>query len=150
MHYDGTRWQSAMPAGSPSASMQDIDMITPEEGWAVGARGTILHYNGSGWAAVDSPAPNAMLNAIDMVSAQEGWAVGYDDSGTKGVILHYSKGVWTRLPSIPSSGDLYLNDISMVSLDEGWAVGTETLGDASTRRYAILRYRSGTWSLYDR
>ena len=41
---------------SPTANdLYDIEMVTPEDIWAVGAGGTILHWNGYDWQQVASP-----------------------------------------------------------------------------------------------
>jgi photosystem II stability/assembly factor-like uncharacterized protein len=64
-------------------------MVSATDGWAVGDRGTIAHYNGDTWEKVDSPT-NTWLHKVFMVSTSDGWAVG--DQGT---ILHYQNGVWS-------------------------------------------------------
>jgi photosystem II stability/assembly factor-like uncharacterized protein len=64
-------------------NMISIKMVSPDEGWAVGAGGLIMHYINGSWRLVNSPTKN-YLSSLSMVSPGEGWAV-----GDGGVILHY-------------------------------------------------------------
>jgi hypothetical protein len=75
----------------------------------------------------DSPT----LRAVHFTSANEGWAVGDDydlsSSNIKGVLLHYSSGIWT--PVIPPnvSSDWRINAVHFTSANEGWAVGYDSI-----------------------
>ncbi len=87
-HYNGSQWQAV---DSPAKQgLSSIDMISSNDGWAVGAGGTIMHYAGSSWQLYPSPTRNPLLD-IKMVSPNEGWAVGWN-----GTILHYKDGVWSQ------------------------------------------------------
>jgi photosystem II stability/assembly factor-like uncharacterized protein len=104
-------------------------MVSTADGWAVGDRGTILHYLGGRWVPAASPV-QADLTSVRMLSATEGWAVGGSH------LLHYTAGRWAEAPAPP--------DTSLVALDlrptgEGWAVG-EAFGIVS-----FLHYRDGVW-----
>jgi photosystem II stability/assembly factor-like uncharacterized protein len=112
-----------------SQSLWAIDMISSEEGWAVGGSGTILHYKDGFWSSASSPTNWTLLD-ISMVSANEGWAV-----GALGTILHYADGIWAQIVSPTTK---HLTAISMVSQSEGWAVGQDG---------AILHYTNGAWSI---
>ncbi|MFN2252357.1 MAG: hypothetical protein ACK2UL_10620, partial [Anaerolineae bacterium] len=128
----------ALPGAQPAALI-DIDMLSSDEGWAVGgewhpdagtnAVGSALHYRDGSWHALPSPAVD-VLWGVDMVSADEGWAVGL------GTILHYANGAWQTV-DVEFPGVLL--DVDMVSSDDGWIVGTR----------ALLRYRDGEWQLMD-
>jgi len=55
-------------------------MVSPNEGWAVGDKGTLLHLAGGAWTAISSPTQEVLLGVALTPSDSEGWAVGY--SGT--------------------------------------------------------------------
>ena len=121
LHYSEETWQQVP---SPTDEwLEDIDMLSSEEGWAVSKGGVILHFTGGTWQIVSSPTTGT-LNAIDMVSENEGWAVGWGNwlGDHEGITLHYSGGAW-QIYSGSSTEDL--SAIDMVSENEGWAVGWE-------------------------
>jgi len=115
---------------APNCGLFSIFMISPTEGWAVGAGGLIYHYFGGSWSSFTSPVTTA-LRSIFMLSPTEGWA-----SGDGGVIIHYSSGTWSG-PVSPGTTSSKLFSIFMVSSTEGWAFGA--MG-------TILHYSGGSWS----
>lgn len=70
--------------------------ISPTDIWAVGAAGTTIHYDGTGWQSVPVPAPNnsMYLNAVWGSGPNDVWAV-----GEVGLILHYNGTSWAVSPS---------------------------------------------------
>ncbi|MEM2619272.1 MAG: hypothetical protein QW356_07315 [Candidatus Hadarchaeales archaeon] len=116
LRWNGENWSELLRLGSKWIS--SIDMISKDEGWAVGDNGTILHWNGQEWSPVPSPTSEALIG-IDMISKNEGWAVG--DNGT---ILHWNGQEWSPVPSPTSSP---IMDIEMLSSSEGWAISMEGL-----------------------
>lgn len=166
LHYQHGQWQEAalIPGDGQVWYFQlvALAMVSPDEGWAVGAEGTIVHYHNGVWARVPSPIAQegGALYSVAMVSATEGWAVG--DYGT---ILHYHNGAWSVMANTPPQpaptatpqldlSQYSLHGISMVSPTEGWAVGnTWTMvntGSSSVRMDGgdpvILHYQSGRWT----
>jgi photosystem II stability/assembly factor-like uncharacterized protein len=103
----------------------DIDMLSADEGWAVGDGGVIAHYNGDVWQNVPSPT-DKLLYGINMLDAQKGWAV-----GPFGPLLQNDNQVWTEI-NLPTAKTIY--DIDMINDQEGWAVGE-----------ALVRYHEGDW-----
>lgn len=99
--------------------------VAPNDIWAVGDEGTIVHYDGNTWTNVESPT-DSNLKDVYFVSANEGWAVG------ELTILHYRDGNWEKQEA-PITNNI--NSISMISADEGWAVGGNT----------ILHYKDDVW-----
>jgi photosystem II stability/assembly factor-like uncharacterized protein len=86
-------------------------------GWAVGASGTILNFNGNLWLSVAGPV-TTNLNSVIQVGPQQAWAVG--DSAT---ILQWTGFSWYQFTPIPPlSGSPNLNAIS-VSGGFGFVVG---------------------------
>ena len=113
LHYTGGKWQAEVnslhdvnDAAIELQWLQDIQMLAPDDVWAVGyenpkktgnsadEKSVIVHYTGGEWQKVEHPTITGRLTAVHMLTAQEGWAVGGD--GSDGVILHYKDGAWTR------------------------------------------------------
>jgi hypothetical protein len=98
---------------------------SPEDIWAAGEGGTLLHWNGTNWSAVASGTQSA-LRVIAGTSAKSVWAAGLD-----GTLLHFDGSTWSRTkpdgtPWSPLSG---ANSRPMYALfadasDELWAGGS--------------------------
>ena len=73
----------------------------------------------------------------------EGWAVGGDNANRKGILLHYSGGIWSSVPPPPVSPDWKLNSVHFTSPGEGWAVGS----GGKSGRGVLLHYSDSKWSL---
>lgn len=109
--------------------LRDIDFVNPNQGWAVGEGGTILHYDGSSWVPEDSPTANT-LNAVDMLSADEGWAAGENRT-----VMHRVNGRWTLVDPELLPADNYIG-VSMITATQGWLVG---------RGGNFVEYQNGSW-----
>lgn len=70
-------------SGGPA--LYGVRLVFATDGWAVGAEGTLLRFDGTRWNDFPNPLTNRTLRAIDMASPAYGWAV-----GERGVILRYS------------------------------------------------------------
>lgn len=94
MHWDGSSWQvdaSVQDLGTPYS----IALVSEDEGWAVGSRGTILQWDGVSWQAAASPTGNHLFS-IEMIASDKGWAV-----GANGTILRYWVPTnWTYLTTV--------------------------------------------------
>lgn len=66
-------WRSFRPTRFDLAG---IDMISPQDGWAVGELGTILRYDGRVWNPQPAPMAEVNLRDVAMASEREGWIVG--------------------------------------------------------------------------
>lgn len=115
----------------PAGELNSVDMGSVDFGFAVGAGGTILEFNGYEWSQTESPT-DVDLNSVDFVSADEAWAV-----GEGGVVLHYVNGAWTVVASFTQAD---LCDTSFVSPDDGWFVGSNG---------AVYHYDGSSWAAYD-
>jgi anti-sigma factor RsiW len=139
--------------GVDDASLQSVAMISPDEGWAVGAAGDfsvgnknfglILHYSGGKWTKY-SLIPKAELWSVQMLTPTDGWAAGgggWNSSGTgvpgptASILLHYNGSHWTPVPVPNVTG---ITSLDMVSANDGWATGTNT----------ILHYNGTQWSIF--
>jgi photosystem II stability/assembly factor-like uncharacterized protein len=56
LHYDGDKW-NLVDTGIRSVHLESLDMVSPDEGWAVGredrsanTEGVILHYQHGKWS----------------------------------------------------------------------------------------------------
>ena len=82
--------------GSPDPchnNLYSVDMLSSTDGWAVGAGGIVLHWDGSTWRKVTSPTTN-WLYSVTTVSATDGWAV-----GNGGTILNWNGSTWDIVTS---------------------------------------------------
>jgi photosystem II stability/assembly factor-like uncharacterized protein len=110
-------------------SLYGICFTSSDNGWAVGNKGKILHYDGQRWETVPS-GTNQILHSVYFLDADHGWAVG--DQGT---ILKYDNSTWSLMNS---NTTLELLDVAFTSPSNGWAVG---LG--------ILHYDGSEWRTID-
>jgi hypothetical protein len=91
------------------------------EVWAVGANGTIVHYNGSSWSTQASGHSAIAIRAVEMHGGTTTRGVAVGDSGT---ILFYNGSTWT---DALAHGTAALLNVSKVGDDgtnkEWWACG---------------------------
>ena len=159
LHYSGGRWTSVPPPPvSTSWSLGDVHFTSPDEGWAVGTdsgnfTGVLLHYSEGMWTSVPPPPLSInywWLSDVYFTSPDEGWAVGATDFPSfyaqprNGVLLHYSGGMWTFVPTPYVSTDWVLNGIHFTSPGEGWVVGGGPFIYSSDPTGILLHYSEGT------
>jgi photosystem II stability/assembly factor-like uncharacterized protein len=77
------------PSGQNIFSLNSVAMLSPQEGWAVGDEGVMLHYVNGVWKRAASPTSQRFW-LVTFVSASEGWAI-----GEQGTMLHYQNGTWS-------------------------------------------------------
>jgi hypothetical protein len=126
----------AILAADPPPSPPPIDApdllsvwsVARQDVWAVGAAGTILHFDGH-WTAAASPT-TATLRAVWATAGGEAWAVG--DAGT---ILRGDASGWHV---VTSPTDRTLRGVWGVAGGEAWAVGDGGL---------ILRWDGASWQV---
>jgi hypothetical protein len=122
---DGWCWQRPTPFGT---SLFGVWGSAPDDVWAVGTRGTIVHGDGLGWKLVASGV-RANLTAVWGTSKSDVWAVG--DGGT---VLHFDGKSWSSKASPTTKR---LNAIRGASATDVYAVG-----DEDTR----LHWDGATWT----
>ncbi len=81
-HYDGSSWQFTSSAIERLAPITAVKAISPTDVYAVGARGTLAHFDGSKWTTLDTP---ARTNLFDVWATRAG---GIFAVGSMGTILH--------------------------------------------------------------
>jgi len=103
---------------TPIVALYSVFMGDPNDAWAVGTNGWIVHWDGSKWTLVPSPKDNSRGNtlySVFMVTWDDVWAVGSD-----GWIIHWDDSSWSNVQS-PTRDTL--TSIYMLSQNDGWAVG---------------------------
>ena len=101
-----------------SANLQSVAFATPQSGWAVGQRGTILHTEdgGASWKP-QSRGTASDLCSVAFVTPQSAWAV-----GEYGTILHTEDGGGSWKPQ-NSNTTVSLYSVAFAMPQAGWAVG---------------------------
>jgi hypothetical protein len=129
IRWDGKVWTSA--ARTPPLAA--IKIISADDGWAVGAGGAILHWDGEAWSAVESPTDKD-LDELAFSSAASGWA-----ASNQGVILRYALGVWRIYSSLaPNPRRMAIDPDS----EDGWILGSWQRGDV------VLRWDTKDWARF--
>ncbi len=121
-----TTWNS-MSSGT-TKNLNSIWGTAPDNIFAAGSSGTILHYDGTIWASMSSGTTSNLYGL---------WGAGSDDIfvvGEAGVVLHYDGSAWTSMNSGTTS-DLY--GIWGFSRSDVFAVGEAG---------AILHYNGSDWT----
>lgn len=118
------RWQNPLPQGEP---LYGIWGNAPDDIFAVGDTGIILHYDGWTWRTMNSNTPNG-LYGIWGSSHNNVFAV-----GMYGTILYYNGSTWAAMDS-GTSWEIY--DIWGSGPDDIFAVG---------QCGTILHYNGNTW-----
>jgi photosystem II stability/assembly factor-like uncharacterized protein len=107
--------------------LNDISMLDPTNGLAVGKNGVILKFSNNGWSKMESPV-NEDLNSVHYVNPNAAWAV-----GENGTVLHYNGTAWVQQISNTTA---LLKDVFFLGEDNGWAVGN-----------TILHYDGNAWAI---
>jgi hypothetical protein len=84
-----SRWDRQRIA-STLDDLSGISGVSPRDVFAVGARGTVLHFDGAGWTERKS-GTSRNLTAVWALSSRDVFAVGFD-----GTILHFDGTRWSR------------------------------------------------------
>jgi photosystem II stability/assembly factor-like uncharacterized protein len=112
----GTTWERQnVPV---KVELINLDFVSDERGWIVGASGTILHTRDAGktWT-LQRPGTTATIYHVDFRDKKIGWAV-----GENGTMLHSTDGgeVWQTLSSTLKTTFL---SVKFINDKDGWAVG---------------------------
>ncbi|HKP51870.1 MAG TPA: S-layer homology domain-containing protein [Chloroflexia bacterium] len=97
-----------------TGTLRGVESIAPDDVWAVGDAGAILHWDGTTWSQVPSPISDD-LYAVSASSTDDVWVASPDG------ILHWDGVEWSVSYSNPGD-DFY--GIEAISSDDVWAVGS--------------------------
>jgi hypothetical protein len=111
-----------------SEDLNSTVVVSSDNLWAVGAGGTVIHNDGTGWSTVDV-GTSEDLTDICFIDASNAYIV-----GEGGTVISYDGTTWT-IVDIGTTADLFAVDFS--NLDNGVVVGEAGL---------IYTFLSGTWS----
>jgi hypothetical protein len=132
---------------SPPASLQQVVMLSANEGWATGiiagsscSSTVILHYTGGHWKQDTTLAGG--FPSISMISPTDGWLAGGTCSGVY-EMLHYDGTNWTPVQA-PSLA-IGLQKVVMVSASNGWAIGWKN-GTTEMPPGLLLHYDGKSWA----
>jgi hypothetical protein len=135
-------------------ALKDVASFSSTDAWAVMQQGDnptgLLHWDGSGWAQIESPSPGAhrQLNGVGGSSGTDVWAVGWYRSTDydRTLILHWNGVSWSKVASpSPQPHTTYdLFGVAATSPSNAWAVGTSW--DGNVRKSLILRWNGQKWS----
>lgn len=159
-----TQQNFVVPKGA-ALSLSGISMVSPNEGWAVGAymppqaatgtppspdkaNAVLLHFLNGAWTRVNVPITvigRPQLNGISMDSPTDGWAVGgiqpITNSGESAqntaILLHYNGHSWTQ---VSNSIQANLGVVQMESATSGWALPSMGAADV------IYHYDGASWT----
>ena len=95
-----------------------IDFADADHGFAVGAPGTVLRYDGDAWRPMEVPESmrSAALNMLAVVGPDEF----FTGQSKKNPIFHYRNGHW-RMHELTQG--IHLGSMAFVSREHGYAVG---------------------------
>jgi hypothetical protein len=158
LHWDGAAWSQVpvpvTPEGTSGARLLGIDVLAPDDLWAVGSGpdpdhrqmlGYVLRWDGSQWRQLPFPPPVSAspheLRAVAALTPHNVWAVGGQSS--QPYIVHWKGNGWRPVSGVPAPGfQTYLNDILALSASDVWIVGATNTG--GTRPF-FLHYDGSRW-----
>lgn len=117
-------FQNPLPQGNDLYGISGID---PEEWWAVGTMGTIVHHRQGAWEVQTGLSPHT-LHAVWAVNPQTIWAV-----GESGVAFRFDGTAWKE---IPTGTNKDLHAVWGIRADDVWVVG---------KRGTLLHYDGSHW-----
>ncbi len=106
-------------------------MLNENEGWAIGLKGTILHYQAENWQEIE-PVVDKSLSEIEMLDENAGWILADD------LLLRYQNHTW-QVISPPPDYNQSFTAMGVVSAEEVWVM----------QERLILRYKNGNWDVFD-
>lgn len=133
-----------VPPPVPPLDLLSVHFTAPSDGWAVGANGTIIKYDGITWSTYQTaPIVPNNLTSVYTISPTDGWAV-----GANGTILRLTSSGWNVVATC--GGPTCLQNVTLrsvfeLSTGEAWAVGDASGAGAGAA--TILHWvPPGPWS----
>ena len=134
-----------------------IDVITPNDVWAVGEyysdqnytpdTGLAMHWDGVQWTIVPTPplGKRVQFNGVAAVASNDVWAVGvyYPGGAYQPIAMHWDGTAWSIVTTPTQSGGLALNAVVAIAADDVWAVGAND-GSHST---ITMHWNGSYWAI---
>jgi photosystem II stability/assembly factor-like uncharacterized protein len=140
---DGVTWQQQY--SSPAQYFLDVDFADGQSGWAVGARGAILHTadGGVAWSAQGAASTRTTFTQVQAPDAQDAWVLGHTGDAREAVLLRTVDGgiVWDSVLLPKGFTPLCM---SFRSAEEGWLAGW---GAKSAAKVAHTTDGGVTWTV---
>ena len=110
-----SNWSNLFP------ELHAVSVVAPDDAWAGGAVGHLLHFTGGSWQVVDPPAlQGGVVADLDMRSASDGWIADYSRA------FEYDGTTWTEhsegLADTQAGGNLSLDRVRAVAAGDAWAL----------------------------
>lgn len=128
----GQTWQ-IQPSPAAGESLVAVAFTSPAGGWALGADGTVLRWNGTQW--VVHATTSYRFTALSLDASGDGWAT-TAEADTIGRVIRLTAGEWTPVAMFQG-----LHDIHVPAAGQGWAVGS---------RGTVARQLAGRWEYASR
>lgn len=154
----------AIPQPATGSELRAVTCTSASNCWVVGdlifpfsGASYAEHWDGSGWAAADTPnpAPNGgghdNLDGVTCVSASDCWTVG--EYGTfsgqhRNLAAHWNGSAWSQVAAPDPgarTGEWALAGVSCTAADNCWAVGYHLRADGDSLNMA-LHWNGKSWS----
>ncbi|QRN97532.1 hypothetical protein JRI60_00095 [Archangium violaceum] len=125
----GAEWVRA--DGKTTSSLEALHGTGPQDIWAVGELGTVIHWNGTAWSVMDT-GTKVDLHAVWAVDRANAWAV-----GEQGVVLRWNGASWSR---VDVGSDDKLTGVWASGPSDVWVV------EDSLSSGGLLRFDGKTWT----
>jgi photosystem II stability/assembly factor-like uncharacterized protein len=138
-HWNGNNWTVSFTE-SRGRNIFAIQMVTANEGWAVGANQFMAHYLNGTWTVLDpSPAPQTLYDCFFRDGVRDdGWAVGI---ALDNYVLHYDGVNWTW----QFTPTFQLHRIFMLASNDGWAIGPNTIAHYDGTDFTPVNNPAPSW-----
>lgn len=136
-HYDGSSWTEVVDLPASEVTLWSVAGTGPQDVWAGGDGGTLLHYDGGTWRAVETGSIDAGLAAVWAEPGEAPWAMGrYSNrSGAPGAATRFDGERWTDATSSISTGLSPVSDLWGIGPEHAWSVGGQ-----------VLRFDGAAWA----
>jgi len=110
---DGWCWEFPLPQGE---TIYAVSGTAPDDVWAVGTRGLVMHYDGTAWSR--EYVGRGWYHTVHAIARDDVWIGGYFNS-----LAHFDGASWTvsALPPDPTYGELDVDAIFGFGPSDVWA-----------------------------
>jgi hypothetical protein len=126
---------------------------TDDDAWAVGTKGTILHWDGRTWSNVPGADPRLELYRVQAFGAGDAWAIGIDKAtppseaspGPFSVLLHWNGSSWSEVATpIPIRATALWGSAQ----NDIFVTGTGLRPETPTKRdlNVVIHFNGSTWT----